>query len=164
MKNLKNFACLTFMFAITACILCGFAYGETAPDNYLKMKGKVLDGYTADITVFQEIDGDWISVRTMKSRKNYTLKLNPESNYYVLFDSGDGLHKVLYVDAGTTGMWIMQLDINFDQKNIKYARVYQHPTNGYNFKVVHKDNQKIVIGKVHTKPDEQVILSEHIGK
>ena len=134
------------MFAIAVTIVLGCAYGQTAPDNYLKMKGRILDGHTADITVFQENDGDWESIRTMKSRKNYSLKLNPESNYYILFESGDSLNKVLYVDAGSTGMWIMQLDINFDQKNIKYARMYQQTTKDYGFKIVRKDNQKIIIG------------------
>ncbi len=70
MKSLKNFACLTFLFAIALSLVCGMAYGQ-APDNYLKMKGKILDGHTADITVFQEVNGDWSPVRTMKSRKNY---------------------------------------------------------------------------------------------
>lgn len=146
MKNLKSIMCILAMFAIAVTIVLGCAYGQTAPDNYLKMKGKVLDGHTADITVFQENGGDWTPVRTMKSRKNYSLKLNPESNYYILFESADGLNKVLYVDAGSTGMWIMQLDINFDQRNIKYARMSQHTSKDYTLKVIRKDKQKIIIG------------------
>jgi hypothetical protein len=155
MKNLKSIMCILSMITLVVGILLGCAYGQTAPDNYLKMKGKVLDGYTADITVYQENDNEgWDLVRTMKSRKNYSLKLNPESNYYILFESPDGLNKVLYVDAGSTGMWIMQLDINFYSRNIKYARMYQHASKDYAFKVVHKDKSKIVIGTASTEVNE----------
>lgn len=163
---MKKFISIMMLFAFTAILVgcdCGKASAQTAPDNYLKMKGKVLDGNTADITVFQLNDNEgWDKVRTMKSRKNYTLKLNPEENYYVIFESPDGLMKTMHVDAGHTGMWIMQLDIDFDIRNIKYARMYQHPTKGYNFKVVHKSNQKIIIGK--SGPDDTIPLSAHVGK
>ena len=152
------------LFAFTlACVAP--ASSQTAPDNYLKMKGKVLDGHTADITVFQINDnGGYDIIRTMKSRTSYTLKLNPESNYYVVFDSGSGLNKSLYVDAGCVGMWSLQLDINFDQRHIKYARMYQLPsTNDYTFKVVHKTGTKIVISKVDDEPDD-IPLSANAGK
>ena len=159
---MKRLLSIMMLFAFTlACVLP--ASTQTAPDNYLKMKGKILDGHTADITVFQLTDSEnWIPIRTMKSRKNYTLKLNPESNYYVIFDSGEGLNKVLYVDAGSTGMWIMQLDINFDQRHIKYARMYQTKSKDYTLKTVNKAGTKIIIGKDAYASSED--LSEHEGK
>ena len=146
---MKRFISIMMLFTFTIALVschCGEASAQTAPDNYLKMKGKVLDGKTADITVFQEYDGDWKEVRTMKSRTNYSLKLDPEQHYYVVFNSNDGLNKVMYVDAGKTGMWIMHLDIDFNVQNIKYARMYQSK-NDYAFEVVRKDYNRIVIGK-----------------
>ena len=152
MKNFKSIMCILSIIAITLVITLGYACGQTASDNYLKIKGKILDGHTADITVYQENDKGWDLVRTIKSRNVYSLRLDPESNYYILFDNQEGLTKVLYVDAGSTGMWIMELDINFYEKDIKYARLYQHSTrNDYTFKVVRKDNQKIVIGTNSTE-------------
>ena len=165
---MKRFISIMMLFAFTACLIgcdCGKASAQTAPDNYLKMKGKILDGKTADITVFQQNGDNWTQVRTMKSRTNYSLKLNPEENYYVIFNSTDGLNKVLYVDAGSTGMWMMYLDINFEQRNIKYARMYQHPTNkDYSLKVVHKDNSRIIIGRESDKPNNTEVFSLHEGK
>lgn len=160
-----NILMLLSVTAILTVIGIGCASAQTAPDNYLKMKGKVLDNRTADITVWADNDGDWKSVRTMKNRSKYSLKLDPEENYYIVFvDNTDGTKKVLHVDAGTTGMWIMQLDINFDQNSVKYARLYRDPKqDDYTVKVIHKDNQRIVIGKTNTYADTEV-LSQHEGK
>jgi outer membrane lipoprotein-sorting protein len=148
MKNLKSIMCIVSVLAVLVSILLGCAYGQTAPDNYLKMKGNVLNGKTADISVFQEDGLEWTQVRTMKSRKSYLIKLDPEQNYYVIFESPDGLRKVMYVDGGSTGMWVMQLDIDFSKTSIKYARMYQEKED-YSFKVVHKDKQKIIIGSAN---------------
>ena len=141
-----NLLCILSIIAITAFVLIGHTYGQITSDNYLKMKGKILDGYTANITVYQEHNGDWSPIKTIKSRKNYSFKLNPKSNYYILFESTDGLNKVLYIDAGSKGTWVVNLDINFESRHIKHARMYQYANKNYTFRLIYKKNRNITIG------------------
>ena len=146
MKNLKNLLAVLSVSILILIIGVGYASAQTSTTNYLKMRGKILDNKTADISVFQEDDGDWTEVKTYKSKKHYLLRLNPEENYYVSFISSDGLTKVMYVDGGNIGAWMMHLDIDFKTKSIKHARVFQDPSNkDYTFKVIHKDSEQILI-------------------
>jgi hypothetical protein len=161
---MKKLISIMMLLSLTMCFVacnCDEASAQTAPDNYLKVKGKILDGNTADIMVFAEDGGTWTKVRSMKSRKSYSVKLNPEENYNIVFTSADGIKKVMKVEAGNTGMWIMHLDINFKEYTVKYARMYQvGPDKDYALALIHKDNQRIVIGKTNTTTQETGVLSE----
>ena len=62
-----------------------------------------------------------------------------------MFESNDGLVKSLIVEGGETGIYIMELDINFKQTSIKYARLFQvENENKYKILLIHKDNENIV--------------------
>jgi len=112
--------------------------------NVLKIKGKVLVGKKADITVFQKVDNDWVVIKTMKSKAKYSIELSPEENYYVVFISNDGIKKALYVEGGKVGNWAMHLNLDFNEWSVKYATLYQHNTkNYYKLKTTNKKNLAI---------------------
>ena len=133
---------------IILLVAIGLPNGSAQSDrnNSLTITGKVLAGKKTDITVFQEADNDWNIIRTMKSRKKYTVSLCPRQNYYLVFLSNDGIKKALYVEGGEIGGWVMHLNIDFDQWSVKYATLYQHKIHkNYKLKNTHKNNLEIEI-------------------
>lgn len=97
------------------------------PDNLLKIKGKILDGYHAEIMLFKydTIKDGWDKIQHLQNCSNYNFKLEPDENYYIVFTNNEGTNKIMCIDAGNTGMWYKRVDISF-KDNPKYAILYQY--------------------------------------
>ena len=119
MKVLKSVLCVLsiIILVVTFSLRHSYAQGK----SHLKLYGKVLGKKKADISVFQEKNGDWSKIKSLKSRSKYNIELSPKENYYIVFISLDGMKNALYVNRGKTGDWIMRLNINFDAWSVKYA-------------------------------------------
>ena len=79
MKNLK------FILFILLTTTVGLRQATAQGKNNLKLYGKVLTDKKTNITVFQENNGDWTKIKTLKSKSRYCLELSPEENYYIVF-------------------------------------------------------------------------------
>ena len=144
--------CILSLFAISLATVVTAQAQTTNYDN-LKVKGKIIDGNTTYISVFQEDDGDWYKVKFKRTRGNYNLRLDPKKTHYITFETSDGLIKSMYVDEGSGGQWLMELDINFKNMDAKYARLYQHKNNKkYVVNVMDTDEKRIIVGIEDTYP------------
>ncbi len=140
-------------------IIIGSTSGQPHQQNYLLLKGKVLRGYTAEIAVFQYFDSTSTLVYLKKNKTNYSLVLNPQLNYQIFFLSNDAQIKVLHIDAGEEGIWVKEVDVDFDLTNIKHAKIYQSSSKmDYNIVMVSDDyiNQK---KNTIIKGEEKIIAS-----
>jgi hypothetical protein len=108
-------------------------------DNHLQIKGKILNGYSADITIYEYsgFNEEWVLVYDKKNKGNYNLKVNPQVNSQIHFTNNIGEVKILHIDAGKKGTWEKIIDIDFNRKSIKYVKFYQ-VVNDYNLQRVSK--------------------------
>lgn len=101
--------------------------GQINKQNCLYLKGKILDGYSANIELFEynNIKKEWVSILTEKNKKKYNIKVDPLLNYQIYFKNNHGQVKVLHIDSGKRGLWFKYVDIDFNQKNLCYAKIHQ---------------------------------------
>jgi len=106
---------------------------ETTQENYLKVQGKILGDYTANIQVWENNpkEGAWQKIYEKSDKSKYSVRLNPQLEYQIYFISNLGRVKTIYVDAGEAGPWLMKLNINFDALSTNYAKIYQDPNKKY---------------------------------
>src|SRR5690606_7073441 len=140
MKTLKS---ILMIFSITMIVVMGGLANaqETTQQNYLKLKGKILANYTADIQVwkYQPDKETWSMVYDKTEKSKYAIRLNPQCNYQIFFTSNKGQVKVMHVDAGNAGPWLMKLNVNFNSPNTNYAKIYQDPKKKhYTFSLIDK--------------------------
>ena len=163
-KNIALFFTIQFiMLMIGFTILIGSASGQSNPQNYLLLKGKVLNGYTAEIAAFQYFDdtGKWDMIYSKKNKTYYSFLLNPQQNYQIFFLSNDGQVKVLHIDAGNKGMWEKEVDVDFDKVNIKHAKIYQALSRSeYNIVMVsneyiNEEQNKMIKGTTPPTPNKK---------
>jgi hypothetical protein len=130
MKRLKAILMILSTVLIVGAVVIGSAnaQSETNQTNYLKVQGKILADYTADIQVWEYQPGDetWVKVYDKSNKTKYSIRLNPQLNYQIRFTSNEGHMKVMHVDAGVEGPWYMKLNINFNQYKLNYAKMYQN--------------------------------------
>lgn len=96
-------------------------------NNNLKIQGKILSDHSADIQVWENdpSTNEWTIVYDKKEKTKYSFVLNPELNYKLEFTNANGDKKVMHVDAGKPGLWLVKLDINFNAPEVECARMYQ---------------------------------------
>ena len=126
MKNL-----ITLLLVVIAT-----AFNAQTAENYIKLKGHIENAEdNVTIRVFKEVNSPtgWASVDKSVKRLNYTVKLDPTSNYQIWFTDAEGYTKIMYHKAGLEGRWSLQLDIDFN--STKYCEVFQEEKNEYGLRV-----------------------------
>lgn len=120
---LVGFVIITFI----AFLASDSVLGQSDQQNYLNLKGEILNGYSADIELFKYVitSNEWISIYYKRNKVKYNFKLDPQFNYQVFFLSNQGQIKVLHVDAGEKGIWTKEVDIDFDQEHLLHAKIGQ---------------------------------------
>lgn len=162
---------ISYMIMITISLLItvlsiGIVSGQSNPQNYLKIKGKILKGYFADIDVFCYIHNseEWHKINSKSNKSNYSIRLDPKSNYQIYFTSNQGQTKVLHVDAGHSGMWIKEIDVDFDQGYMVHAKISQTDNrNDYIISSVSAgyNNTALIIEIVSGKQKELLTLTKN---
>ena len=152
-KNINSLLTVLLIITFIGIITTDSVLGQTNQQNCLKIKGKIINGYTAEIAAFQYSDNTskWVMIYSKKNKTNYSLVLNPQLNYQIFFLSNNGQVKVLHIDAGDKGMWEKEVDVDFDKAYIKHAKIYQaHKKNDYSIVMVSNDyvNQNQMIRRV----------------
>lgn len=125
------------MFSLTL-ILGAITVGSCSAqesNNYLKVKGEILNGYNANIVVYTlNADSDqWEEIAQRKVSKKYRLRLATDKDYLVLFVNDDGDGKAMKIKSGDPGTYLEYVDINFDNVNDLEAYLYQSDEYTYAF-------------------------------
>lgn len=149
LKKINALLLTVFITVFFLVITIGSVSGQSVKldqQNCLILKGKILNGYTAEIAVFQYFynTGKWVMMYSKKNKTRYSLQVNPQLNYQIFFLGNNGEVKVLHIDAGNKGMWEKEVDIDFDLSNLKHAKMYQIPNKkDYHLVIVSNDYMSI---------------------
>lgn len=126
MKRIKDLMLISSVILILGAIVFGSCTAQT-PTDYLKLKGKILAEHKADINLYIQSNetAEWIRIACKYDKSKYNLRLSPQHNYQVFFSSTAGPTKVLHIKSGESGMWIANIDIDFENSSEKNAYIYQ---------------------------------------
>ena len=115
MKKFQNFMLLLAVTLIIGAVLVGSCSAQ-APTNYLKIKGHILNDYTAEMTIYcqDEATSNWNTVIQKNVKNNYRIRLATDKNYQLIFMSDVGHTKVVHIKKGDPGMYIEYIDIDFE--------------------------------------------------
>lgn len=100
--------------------------------NYLKIKGKILNEYTADVYVYvqDEVTDKWVRTTAKRNKSKYNLRLATDKNYQIFFIGNGAPTKIVHIKSGETpGMYHIQLDIDYTDCKERYACLYQENDN-----------------------------------
>jgi hypothetical protein len=103
---------------------------DNNPNNYLRLKGKVLNEDKVSIRVFEYNDSTqtWKETKHIKKSFRYDIYVDPTKHYQIWFANKYSTKK-LYVLKGHPGPYFFELDVDFD--NPVHAQIQQ--TEDYNY-------------------------------
>jgi hypothetical protein len=168
MKNLSNIN----LFLVIALVLTSFgSYSMNEPtipapekDNILVVKGEILNNVETTISVFylDKEDGNWVLYETSKTKKKYSLMLNSKTHYQVWYQGENGYTKQLFIEGGESGIWQMNLIINYDALEDLYAYAYQfNPSESFYtsyYKIEGIDLEEAIHVKYHMEELEEKLV------
>ncbi len=134
MKSAKSFMAILSVILILGAIMIGSCSAQTNT-NYLKVKGHIVNDYTADIYLYaqSEDDGAWEQVKQKRNKNRYSFKLSTNIEYQIVFVGASGPNKVIHVKSGNPGTFIEYVDIDFNKNNGKHATLSPVPNDRYKF-------------------------------
>jgi len=134
MKSAKSFMAILSVILILGAIMIGSCSAQTNT-NYLKVKGHIVNDYTADIYLYAQSEDDeaWEQVKQKRNKNRYSLKLSTNIEYQIVFVGASGPNKVIHVKSGNPGTFIEYVDIDFNKNNGKHATLSPVPNDRYKF-------------------------------
>jgi len=134
MKKIKDVMLIFSILLVLGAIFVGSCKAQE-PNNYLKIKGEILNDHNANITVYVDKNNDdnWTKVANKNIHSKYKLRLATDKNYQVFFANEYTPTKVVHIKAGEPGMYIEFVDINFEDSSERHACMYQNDKGYYTF-------------------------------
>ena len=132
--KVKNAMAIFAVLLIFGAVLVGSCSAQSSND-YLKIKGNIVNDHNADITVYSQDDSsdDWTKVDTKKISTKYRMRLATNLNYQIVFVSDEGKTKVIHIKSGDPGAYLEYVDIDFDGSKERNACMYQNEEGNYTF-------------------------------
>lgn len=115
-RMMRNFMLLFSTILILGSISVGTSHAQE-PENYLKLKGKVLNEQRADIVIYAQSNDEWVECSSKSNKSKYSLRLSTNKDYKIVFTYSDDATKTLFVKSGDPGMYLEFIDIDFKNKN-----------------------------------------------
>lgn len=117
---------------LVGTIVMGACSAQSSQD-YLKLKGNILNEHKADVYVYVQEEGTdlWRKISEKKQRSSYSLRLATDKDYQVFFISNAGPTKVVHVKSGKEGMYYEYVDIDFEGSTKRHASLYQDEEDTY---------------------------------
>ncbi len=134
MKSAKSFMAILSVILILGAIMIGSCSAQTNT-NYLKVKGHIVNDYTADIYLYaqSEDNGAWEQVKQKRNKNRYSFILSTDIEYQIVFVGASGPNKVIHVRSGNPGTFIEYVDIDFNKNNGKHATLSPVLNDRYKF-------------------------------
>lgn len=145
MKTMKAL----FTVAIATLIAFGNTSYSQQDNSVIKLKGKVVSSHKVDVIVFSydELAEEWVEVKSIHSSKRYSLNLDPQKYYTIVF-MNDEIMKTVQVKKGQHGFYYKILDLDFDDKERLNACLFQDRQLGtYDLFIVEKDYNVVAASK-----------------